>query len=66
MNELQNKYIRNQILSVPMKLNQELTYKDKKFNKRSDYDYIIKYIDNFLEGEAIIRFIVLPTVRDVR
>ena len=24
------KYIRNQILSVPMKLNQELTYKDKK------------------------------------
>ena len=37
MNELQNKYIRNQILSVPMKLNQELTYKDKKFNKRSYY-----------------------------
>ena len=33
MNELQNKYIRNQILSVPMKLNQELTHKDKKFNK---------------------------------
>lgn len=29
MNELQNKYIRNQILSVPMKLNQELTYKVK-------------------------------------
>ena len=45
MNELQNKYIRNQILSVPMKLNQELTHKDKKFNKRSDYDNIIKYID---------------------
>ena len=41
MNELQNKYIRNQILSVPMKLNQELTHKDKKFNKRSDYDNII-------------------------
>lgn len=65
MNELQNKYIRNQILSVPMKLNQELTYKDKKFNKRSDYDNIIKYIDNFLEGEDINRFIVLPGVRDV-
>lgn len=65
MNELQNKYIRNQILSVPMKLNQELTYKDKKFNKRSDYDNIIKYIDNFLEGDNINRFLVLPGVRDV-
>lgn len=54
MNELQNKYIRNQILSVPMKLNQELTHKDKKFNKRSDYDNIIKYIDNFLEGDNIV------------
>ena len=42
MNELQNKYIRNQILSVPMKLNQELTHKDKKFNKRSDYDNFYK------------------------
>ncbi len=60
MNELQNKYIRNQILSVPMKLNQELTHKDKKFNKRSDYDNIIKYIDNFLEGDNINRFLVLP------
>ena len=65
MNELQNKYIRNQILSVPMKLNQELTHKDKKFNKRSDYDNIIKYIDNFLEGDNINRFLVLPGVRDV-
>lgn len=65
MNELQNKYIRNQILSVPMKLNQELTHNDKKFNKRSDYDNIIKYIDNFLEGDNINRFLVLPGVHDV-
>ncbi|WP_299526463.1 ATP-binding protein [uncultured Methanobrevibacter sp.] len=65
MNELQNRYIRNQILSTPLKLDQELTHKDKKFNKRSDYDNIIKYIDDFLEGENINRFLVLPGLRDV-
>ena len=44
MNELENTYIKNQILSMPTRLNQELTYKDKKFNKRSDYNNIIKLI----------------------
>ena len=30
MNEMEKTYIKNQILSIPLKLNQELTYKDKK------------------------------------
>ncbi len=51
MNELQKINILEIKYCQYLKLNQELTYKDKKFNKRSDYDNIIKYIDNFLEGK---------------
>ena len=65
MNELQKTYLRNQILTMPMKVNQELTYKNKKFNKRSDYDNIIDYVDNFLNGNNLNRFLVLPGLRDV-
>lgn len=65
MNDLQNVYIRNQILTMPMKVNHELSYKNKKFNRRSDYYNIIDYIDKFLEGESINRFLVLPGLRDV-
>ena len=65
MNDLQKTYIRNQILTMPMKVNQELSYKDEKFNRRSDYYNIIDYIDKFLEGESINRFLVLPGLRDV-
>lgn len=65
MNDLQKTYIRNQILTMPMKVNHELSYKDEKFNRRSDYYNIIDYIDKFLEGESINRFLVLPGLRDV-
>ena len=65
MNDLQKTYIRNQILTMPMKVNQELSYKDEKFNRRSDYYNIIDYIDKFLKGESINRFLVLPGLRDV-
>lgn len=65
MNDLQKTYIRNQILTMPMKVNHELSYKNKKFNRRSDYYNIIDYIDKFLEGESINRFLVLPGLRDV-
>ena len=65
MNDLQITYIRNQILIMPMKVNQDLTYKNKKFNKRSDYNGIIKYVDKFLDGENLNRFLVLPGLRDV-
>lgn len=65
MNELQNRYIKNQILTMPMKLNQELSNNDKKFNKRSDYENIIKYLDDFLNGNNVNRFLVLPGLRDV-
>lgn len=65
MKDIQKRYIRNQVLTMPMKAAQDLTYMDKKFNKRSDYDNIINYIDKFLDGENINRFLVLPGLRDV-
>ena len=65
MNNLQERYIRNQILTMPLKINQELTSKNKKFNKRSDYDNIVNYVDNFLKGGNLNRFLVLPGLRDV-
>ena len=65
MNEMQNTYIRNQILTMPQRLNKELSYENKQFNKRSDYENIKKYIDNFLDGKNINRFLVLPGIRDV-
>ena len=65
MNDLQKTYIRNQILTMPMKVTQEITHKNKKFNKRSDYDNIINYIDNFIVGDNLNRFLVLPGLRDV-
>ena len=65
MNELQGRYIRNQLFSMPMKITQELSNKDKEFNKRSDYDNIIGYVDNYLDGNDINRFLLLPGLRDV-
>lgn len=65
MNELQGRYIRNQLFSMPMKITQELSNNDKEFNKRSDYDNIIGYVDNYLDGNDINRFLVLPGLRDV-
>lgn len=65
MNEMQNTYIKNQILTMPMRLSQELSYEDKEFNKRSEYENIINYVDDFLEGKNINRFLVLPGIRDV-
>ncbi len=65
MNELQNRYIGNQILSMPVRVNQELSYAGKEFNKCSDYENITNYIDDFLEGRNINRFLLLPGIRDV-
>ena len=65
MNDLQNRYIQNQILTMPIKLTHELSHEGITFNKRSDYENIIKYIDNFLEGNKINRFLVLPGLRNV-
>lgn len=59
-----NTYIKNQILIRPEKLNEDLEYNHKKFNKRTDYYQIIKYINDFIDGKNINRYIILPGIRD--
>ena len=65
MMELQKRYIQNQIFSLPMKISHELSNNNQKFNKRSHYYKIIRYIDDYIEMNNINRFLVLPGLRDV-
>lgn len=63
-NSLEN-YLQKQTTEIPIILNDELSYKDKSFNHRSDFENITNMIDDFLNGENINRFIVLPGLRGV-
>ena len=59
------KFIANQISETPFILNDSLYYKNKKFNPRSEFNEIKEFIDDFLDGDNINRFITLPGLRGV-
>ena len=63
-NTLHN-YIQNQINNMPSVINEELSYKNAKFNHRTDFEIITEHIDDFLNGDNINRYIVLPGLRGV-
>ena len=65
MNNALNTYIQNQILVMPTKFNEELTYANEKLHHRLDYAKIIEYINDFLDGKNINRYLVLPGIRGV-
>ncbi|MBQ6098327.1 MAG: ATP-binding protein [Methanobrevibacter sp.] len=65
MNTTLNTYIQNQITVKPTVLDDEISYAGKRFNHRQDFDKITSYIDDFLEGKNINRFLLLPGIRDV-
>lgn len=65
MNDAINAYIRNQVLLRPSKLNEDLFHNNMKFIPRSDYNDVIKYIDDFLQGNDLNRYLVLSGIRDV-
>ena len=58
-------YLEKQITEIPLIINEELSYKNQKFNHRNDFDEITPIIDDFLDGENINRFVVLPGLRGV-
>lgn len=58
-------YIKNEVLIRPTKLIDELSYDNKLFNHRNEYGMIIEYIDEFLKGRNINRYLILPGIRDV-
>ena len=60
-----NIFIRNQINNMPSILNDELSYKNKKFNHRTDFQIIKEHIDEFLNGNNLNRYFVLPGLRGV-
>ena len=58
-------FLQNRINEVPLIINEELKYKNKKFNHRNDFNELTDIIDNFLDNETINRYIVLPGLRGV-
>ena len=61
-NSIQN-FLEKQTNEIPLILNEELSYKNQKFNHRTDFNIITDIIDDFLNGENINRYLVLPGLR---
>ena len=59
------KFIKNEVTNIPLILNNELTFNNKRFNHREDFDEIKSLVDDFIQGDSIDRYIVLPGLRDV-
>lgn len=58
-------FINQNIMEIPKTLNINIGVSDGKFIKRNEFDELKKYIDEFIEGKKINRFIVLPGIRGV-
>ena len=66
MNTILTKYIENEIFYRPTKiLNDIYDMNDVKFNYRMEYYTVINYIDRFLKGNPLNRFITLSGIRAV-
>lgn len=49
-----NDFLKKQINELPLILNEELIYKNQKFNHRTDFKEIKNLISDFLNGENIV------------
>ena len=58
-------YLQKQTTEMPLILDEDLSYHNEAFNHRNDFKDITKVIDDFLGGDNINRFIVLPGLRGV-
>lgn len=56
-------FLQSQIADTPLSLNSELSNKGVKFNHRDDFEEIKSFIDNFIDGNNVNRYIVLPGLR---
>ena len=63
-NSMRN-YLQKQTTEMPLILDEDLSYHNEAFNHRNDFKDITKLIDDFLGGDNINRFIVLPGLRGV-
>lgn len=60
-----NQFITNQINETQFLINDLLYYKNNKFKPRSEFEEILEYIEDFLNGDNFNRFITLPGLRGV-
>ncbi|WP_292791305.1 AAA family ATPase [Methanobrevibacter sp.] len=58
-------FLQSQITDIPLSLNNELSNMGVKFNHRDDFEEITTFIDEFIEGNNVNRYIVLPGIRGV-
>ena len=63
--EIISDYIKEELSDVPNILNNELSFNGKKFEYRKEFDFIKKYVDNFLEETTNNRYFALPGLRGV-
>ena len=64
-NEILINFINRELIEVPNSINNELTKNNQKLNIRKEFGEIKSNIDDFLEGYASKRFIVMPGLRGV-
>ena len=58
-------FLQTQITDTPLSLNSELSNMGVKFNHRDDFEEIKKFIDEFIGGNNVNRYIILPGLRGV-
>lgn len=58
-------FLQSQITDTPLSLNNELSNMGVKFNHRNDFEEIKTFIDEFIDGNNVNRYIVLPGLRGV-
>ena len=50
---------------MPIIIKEKLTYGNEKFNIRNDFNILTNFVDDFLNGKYLNRFLVLPGLRSV-
>lgn len=58
-------FLQSQITDIPLSLNNELSNMGAKFNHRDDFEEITTFIDEFIDGNNVNRYIVLPGIGGV-
>ena len=58
-------FLQTQITDTPLSLNNDLSNMGVKFNQRDDFEELKTFIDEFIEGNNVNRYIVLPGLRGV-
>lgn len=63
--EFLSNYINKEIIAIPNQLNEQIYFNGNKFKPRDEFNQIKRYIDDFLNGNHLNRFLVLPGLRSV-